>query len=61
MKESFLGPELDSTVWGLVQGGSVTSPPYPSCGTVSEGWSLYFNGSGFRVAETVDFDLRDAR
>ncbi|XP_022095907.1 reelin-like [Acanthaster planci] len=58
LKESFPGPDLDSSAWNLVQGGSITMSQ--DCGTVREGWSLYFSGPGLRVAETVDLDLRDA-
>ena len=54
--------DVDGAVWGLVQGGRTALPHDDSCGTVSEGRSLYFGStSGLRMLETVDLDLRDAR
>ncbi|XP_033646479.1 reelin-like isoform X1 [Asterias rubens] len=61
VKESFLSVDVDGAVWGLVQGGRTALPHDDSCGTVSEGRSLYFGStSGLRMLETVDLDLRDA-
>ncbi|XP_071817155.1 reelin-like isoform X2 [Apostichopus japonicus] len=60
LKETFSAGETNSTKWILVQGAMVTQDRFTSCGPIHELENLYFGGSGQRLAETQDLDLRDS-
>ena len=58
LKDVFDSPDIDKSVWSLVQGGTIQDP----CSTpLVEKTALVMNGQGLRQAVTVDMDLRDAK
>lgn len=57
LKESFNEMVLDPTYWNYVVGGRISFP----CSVLVEDAALVFSGTGPRIAETVDLDLRDAK
>ena len=53
LSDDFSSGGLSSSIWSVVSGGGVGT----LCSTVSSGQSLYFSGSGTRLAETLDMDV----
>ena len=53
--DNFNSGSYSSTLWSAISGASVT---VPTCSDIFYGRSLYFSGSGTRVATTNSLDLR---
>ena len=53
--DDFDSGSLSSFLWTTVSGGTIGT----LCGTVGTGQSLYFNGGGLRLAETVDINVTE--
>ena len=57
MKENFNNGGVFSGLWEIKEAEKVGS----NCGPLSDGDSLYFDGTGPRQLVTVEMDLRNAR
>ncbi|XP_070192277.1 reelin-like isoform X2 [Littorina saxatilis] len=57
LRDTFPGPPVNTSNWGVVQGGGVGE----ACQELVEGNALVFSAPGLRQATTVDLDLRNAR
>lgn len=57
LKDDFNDDILDSTFWYYAVGGKISAP----CSVLIEGSAAVFSGSGPRILETTDLDLRDAK
>ncbi|XP_041459310.1 reelin-like [Lytechinus variegatus] len=62
LKEEVVGSMMSPRSWPLIQGGVITKgSSEQTCGVLRESRSLYFSGSGARLAMASPLDLRDAR
>ncbi|GIY36220.1 reelin [Caerostris darwini] len=57
LKETFDDASFDPTFWNYVVGGQIALP----CSVLVEDFAAVFSGTGPRILETVDLDLRDAK
>lgn len=56
LKDTFNETEIDKNKWFLVQGATIQN----ACRELVDGTALVFSGSGMRLAQTIDLDLRDS-